>query len=98
MNSKQDDKSNLAKELLWLYVPDFTDSGFIQNIDIIPSSEFYSGWIEHSSCAGKEVDNKHCTFWTREMELVSYQPEICIDGTVEDCSELVIYAWFNVKW
>ena len=52
-------------------------------------------WKQIDSCAGFEV-SKDCPLRYTEMELVTFTPNECLDGTLDGCEDLVAYARFNI--
>lgn len=54
-------------------------------------------WRESTNCAGFRVSqNKDCEFRAEEMELITYTPQDCLDGKIENCQNMVAYARLNV--
>ena len=52
-------------------------------------------WKQTEECAGFVISGKNCEYRASELEVVSYLPEICYDGTVENCDLLISYARFE---
>ena len=88
----------LEKELMWLYIPDFSKKGMMNSIKSIHgrySEEII--WEEHPYCSGITVSDKPCPFRYEEMELVAFQPYECHTSEREKCGELIAYARFNIR-
>jgi len=105
-SSVQSDDLNM--ELLWLYVPDFNQNGIMSSIKEIPDQpknqfsktiEKSNGiyWKQDGECSGFVISNKNCHLRTDEMVLVSYLPNECRTGEIENCEDLVAYARFNKR-
>ena len=75
-----------GKEILWIYIPDFTKLGTLNSITSIPNREGSQGtyWEETKSCAGFVVSDD-CPWRYQEMGLVSYTPKECIDNPSMAC-------------
>ena len=70
------------KELLWLYIPDWTKDGMMSEIKSIPHTvlEDTPYWTESKNCAGFEVPDD-CELRVDEMTLVNFTPYICNGGS-----------------
>lgn len=63
----------LEKELMWLYIPDFSKNGMMNSIKSIHGR--YTDeiiWEEHPDCSGITVSDKPCPLRYEEMELVAF--------------------------
>ena len=55
-------------------------------------------WRESEHCAGFIVSNSsECELRYNEMELLSYTPHECLDGSIKYCKELIAYARFDIR-
>ena len=54
-------------------------------------------WQEDPFCGGFTVSDKDCYLRSTEMDLVSYTPLECQDGTLDNCEQLVAYVRFDIK-
>ena len=82
--------------MLWLYVPDYNHNGSMESIPKIHDRNGTVIWEEDPYCGGFVISNKDCYLRTSEMELVSYTPVQCRDGSFDtNCEELVAYARFD---
>lgn len=53
-------------------------------------------WRENENCNGFQVSkNPNCELRNEEMNLILYSPEVCSNGTIKDCSQLVSYVRVN---
>jgi hypothetical protein len=49
-------------------------------------------------CAGFKVsEKKDCPLRAEEMQLFMFTPEVCLDGRIKGCENLVAYARVNNK-
>lgn len=73
-SSREDDASEVTKELLWLYIPSFMDQGRMTTIRDIPD-ESGNGtfWTETPNCSGFAVSSE-CGWRYEELELVTFVP------------------------
>ena len=55
-------------------------------------------WRQHDGCSGFSVSNYTCEFRVSEMQLVSYTPIECTNGTYDKCDTLVAYVRINIKY
>jgi hypothetical protein len=76
LSQRTSEGEELQKDLLWLYVPDFTKGGVLVSIPSVPDrlDPTKNMWEQHEGCSGPMVSNQPCNFRVKEMELVSYQP------------------------
>ena len=55
-------------------------------------------WAEDPNCGGYKVDqNPECDLRPKEIELLTYTPLQCLDGTVEGCEQLISYVRLSIK-
>ena len=74
----------LEAKVLWLYVPDYTLNGTLNEIQSVPNVDNNSTfWEEDDDCGGFIIDHDKCDLRVGEMELISYNPLDCDDGTVD---------------
>ena len=73
LSQRSSEVDDVEKELLWLYVPDFTKKGILYSIESVPE-RFGSTlmWEQDPYCSGITVSDKPCHLRVDEMELVSY--------------------------
>ena len=92
------EEDTLTKEVLWLYIPDFTKNGRMSNVSSIPqpvgSNSTAPYWSEVPSCAGFQI-SKDCPYRVEEMYLLTFTPLQCLDTEIVGCERLVSYARFN---
>lgn len=100
------DTKEVSKELLWLYVPDYSQNGVITSIKKIKDigydynqkkiiSKDTMFWEQNEECSGFVISSKDCEFRTKEMILVNYTPLECLTGEMTNCEDLVAYARYN---
>lgn len=53
-------------------------------------------WSQIDSCAGFEVSDD-CPYRYSEMELITFTPLECQDGSIDGCENLTAYARFNIQ-
>lgn len=94
---------DLSWSLLWLYVPDFTQQGTMQTIQMIPKyGNIYDlndpnpYWKQDDNCAGFAVSDD-CQWRFEEMQLVTFTPDVCTNGSIVGCEYLVAYARININ-
>ncbi len=90
---------DLAREILWMYIPDFDNNGTMATIPKVYGRDGVSiFWEQDEACGGFTIDHDTCYLRVTEMELIAYAPIQCISGEVDqDCSDLVAYVRFNVR-
>lgn len=93
-NARIKDNESIENELLWLYIPDYTDGGKMKEITTFTSGN-YTWKQNENGCAGFKISDKDCEYRTKELEVVSYLPEECSSGEIPHCSRLVSYARFE---
>ena len=50
-------------------------------------------WLEDPNCSGYHVDdNDACDLRPKELQLLQYTPKQCVDGTIKDCENLIVYT------
>lgn len=55
-------------------------------------------WMEDPNCGGYYVDhNPLCDLRAKELELLTYTPQSCLDGTHTGCDKLISYVRLSVK-
>ena len=55
-------------------------------------------WQEDPHCAGYYVDdNPDCDLRPKELELLTYTPKQCLDGTLENCDRLISYTRLSIR-
>ena len=58
-------------------------------------------WQEDPHCAGYHVDDRDdCKLRPKELEMLTYTPKSCIDGTTEgdeSCDRLISYTRLSIK-
>jgi hypothetical protein len=70
----------------------------MNSIEKIPNKNFSDYfWKEDEYCSGFTVSDTDCNLRYNEMQLISYTPLPCLDGTFPDCSRLVAYARFDIQ-
>lgn len=80
------ESDSLNQEVLWLYIPDFNSSGNMTSIQSVPTRNFTANyWEQDPTCSGFVVSNTDCYLRTEEMQLISYTPSQCLDGTIQGC-------------
>lgn len=42
-------------------------------------------WKQNEECSGFKISDKNCEYRASEIEVVSYLPEVCESGQVENC-------------
>lgn len=84
------------KELLWLYVPDYTRNGAFSHIKEIPCPNRTICWKESENCAGFTVSDK-CEWRFNEMELIQYTPSECLEDESLGCRQLKAYARYQTR-
>ena len=87
-------------EVISIHVPDYDHQGQIVNIKEVPDpySPGIIHWREMTECADRIVsDQEECTLRPNEMKIVKYTPEPCADGTLTDCTMLIIYVRLNIR-
>lgn len=84
---------------MWLYVPDFEKDGRMLPIIKVPDRMNSSKimWQQDENCSGLTVSDKPCHLRIAEMALISYQPDECSNGKIDNCDELVAFARFNTR-
>ena len=84
------------KELLWLYVPDFTRHGALTHIKEIPDFDGKIIWREDENCAGFNVSD-NCLWRFNEMELIQYTPSECLKDPSLSCKQLRAFARYSIR-
>ena len=55
-------------------------------------------WKEDPNCNGFEVDdNPKCDLRPKELNVLTYTPVECLDGTIEGCELMVSYVRISLK-
>lgn len=93
------DLSGLRKELLWLYLPDWTRNGTLNTITSIAPSKVgrNDGWTQTDECAGFKVSSD-CPWRVEEMLLIGFTPDECFAELADSgCDDLVAYARFQFR-
>lgn len=91
--SKCSDTSGNSFPLLWLYVPNLSNSGIVEDIVEAYDPITENTWTYHKECSGKVVSND-CEYRNEEMKVVIYGPSDCPDP---GCKDVKAFARFNMK-
>ena len=86
-------------EVLWIYIPDWTNGGQMNTISMIPrvgnpydEADEDPYWHETDACAGFTLNAAECPWRMDEMHLVTFTPDVCVNGELVGCEYLVAYA------
>lgn len=86
-------------ELLWIYIPDWTNKGQMNTIEMVPRmgnpydpNDPDPYWREETACAGFALNKETCPWRMDEMHLVTFTPDACVNGDLVGCEYLVAYA------
>ena len=96
VNHKIDQGVNIP--ILWLYIPDFNQNGKMAEITSIPN--VYNNdtfWEEDKKWSGFIVDQDSWNLRISEMDIISYNPLVWANGTVNGWDETIAYFRFNIK-
>ena len=66
---RSSESQEVEKELLWLYVPDFTKDGVLDSISSVPDrfDPTKAMWNQTDACSGFKISNKNCHLRVKEM-------------------------------